>query len=83
MRRVSVSNLIVETGSGERIIPTIRNPITLSKSEVSYDLAPPELGADSDQDPRLARHPLAAPRRGTPAAPHNRTPATTRSKETQ
>lgn len=40
---------IVETGQGERIIPTIRNPIRLAKSEVSYDLAPPELGADSDQ----------------------------------
>ncbi|TGD10461.1 CoA transferase [Brevibacterium sp. S111] len=40
---------VVETGSGERIIPTVRNPITLSKSEVSYDLAPPELGADSDR----------------------------------
>ena len=40
---------IVETGHGERVIPTIRNPITLSKSSVSYDLAPPELGADSDQ----------------------------------
>jgi crotonobetainyl-CoA:carnitine CoA-transferase CaiB-like acyl-CoA transferase len=40
---------IVETGSGERVIPTIRNPISLSKSRVSYDLAPPELGADSDR----------------------------------
>ncbi|PCC51898.1 CaiB/BaiF CoA transferase family protein [Brevibacterium aurantiacum] len=40
---------IVDTGGGERVIPTIRNPIRLAKSEVSYDLAPPELGADSDQ----------------------------------
>ncbi|GAA1854668.1 CaiB/BaiF CoA transferase family protein [Brevibacterium marinum] len=40
---------IVETGQGERVIPTIRNPIRLAKSEVSYDLAPPELGADSDR----------------------------------
>ena len=40
---------IMDTGHGERIIPTIRNPIRLAKSEVSYDLAPPELGADSDQ----------------------------------
>ncbi|SMX87373.1 Crotonobetainyl-CoA:carnitine CoA-transferase CaiB [Brevibacterium iodinum ATCC 49514] len=39
---------IVETGQGERVIPTIRNPIRLSKSEVAYDLAPPSLGADSD-----------------------------------
>lgn len=40
---------IVDTGQGERVIPTIRNPIRLAKSEVSYDLAPPELGADSDR----------------------------------
>ena len=40
---------IVETGQGERVIPTIRNPIRLAKSEVTYDLAPPELGADSDR----------------------------------
>lgn len=40
---------VVDTGSGERVIPTIRNPISLSKSDVSYDLAPPELGADSDR----------------------------------
>ncbi|MGO2860862.1 MAG: CaiB/BaiF CoA transferase family protein [Brevibacterium sp.] len=40
---------IVETGQGERIIPTIRNPIRLSKSEVAYDLAPPELGADNER----------------------------------
>ncbi|MDN5661630.1 MAG: CoA transferase [Brevibacterium aurantiacum] len=40
---------IVDSGRGERIIPTICNPIRLAKSEVSYDLAPPELGADSDQ----------------------------------
>ncbi|WP_166969460.1 CaiB/BaiF CoA transferase family protein [Brevibacterium atlanticum] len=39
---------IVETGQGERVIPTIRNPIRLSKSEVAYDLAPPSLGADSE-----------------------------------
>lgn len=40
---------VVDTGTGDRVIPTVRNPITLSKSQVSYDLAPPELGADSDQ----------------------------------
>ncbi|WP_413336695.1 CaiB/BaiF CoA transferase family protein [Brevibacterium sp. GP-SGM9] len=40
---------IVETGQGERVIPTIRNPIRLSKSEVAYDLAPPELGADDER----------------------------------
>lgn len=40
---------IVQAGEGERVIPTIRNPIRLSKSEVAYDLAPPELDADSER----------------------------------
>ncbi len=39
---------IVPTGRDERVIPTIRNPISLSRSQVTYDLAPPELGADSE-----------------------------------
>lgn len=47
---------IVPTGSEERTIPTIRNPITLSKSEVAYDLAPPELGADSDRVRAWLKH---------------------------
>lgn len=47
---------IVPTGSEERTIPTIRNPITLSESEVAYDLAPPELGADSDRVRAWLKH---------------------------
>lgn len=39
---------IVPTGSGDRIIPTARNPITLTRNEISYDLAPPVLGADTE-----------------------------------
>ncbi|UZD62595.1 CaiB/BaiF CoA transferase family protein [Brevibacterium sp. JSBI002] len=40
---------VVDTGTGDRVIPTIRNPIRLTKSEVAYDLAPPELGADDER----------------------------------
>ncbi|WP_019160148.1 CaiB/BaiF CoA transferase family protein [Brevibacterium senegalense] len=47
----------VDTGTGDRVIPTVRNPISLSKSPVGYDLAPPALGQDSD----LVRRWLASP----------------------
>lgn len=40
---------VAEAGSGDRIIPTVRNPITMSKTKVSYDLAPPTLGQDSER----------------------------------
>ncbi len=59
---------IVEAGEGERIIPTIRNPIRLSKSEVSYDLAPPEFGRDSERVRDWLRHSPAATTLGTTAA---------------
>lgn len=39
---------IVNAGSGDRVIPTVKNPITFSATPVSYDLAPPALGADSE-----------------------------------
>lgn len=39
---------VVSAGSGDRVIPTVKNPITLSATPVSYDLAPPALGADSE-----------------------------------
>ncbi|MFB9776321.1 CaiB/BaiF CoA transferase family protein [Brevibacterium otitidis] len=39
---------VVNAGSGDRVIPTVKNPITLSATPVSYDLAPPALGADSE-----------------------------------
>jgi crotonobetainyl-CoA:carnitine CoA-transferase CaiB-like acyl-CoA transferase len=51
----------VDTGTGDRVIPTVRNPISLSKSPVGYDLAPPALGQDSD----LVRRWLASPATGT------------------
>ncbi|SMY12017.1 CaiB/BaiF CoA transferase family protein [Brevibacterium jeotgali] len=40
---------VAEAGSGDRVIPTVRNPITMSKTQVSYDLAPPTLGQDSER----------------------------------
>ncbi|WP_349829180.1 CaiB/BaiF CoA transferase family protein [Brevibacterium litoralis] len=39
---------VAMTRTGEREIPTVRNPIRLSKSPVTYDLAPPALGQDSE-----------------------------------
>ena len=33
---------IVEVGTGDRVIPTTRNPIRFSETPVSYGLAPPE-----------------------------------------
>lgn len=39
---------VVNADSGDRVIPTVKNPITLSATPVSYDLAPPALGADSE-----------------------------------
>lgn len=40
---------VVQTGTGDRVVPTVRNPITLSRTQVAYDLAPPTLGQDSDR----------------------------------
>jgi crotonobetainyl-CoA:carnitine CoA-transferase CaiB-like acyl-CoA transferase len=34
-------------GSGDRAIPTVRHPVSYSKTPASYDLAPPTLGADT------------------------------------
>lgn len=62
----------VPTGSGDRVIPTVRNPITLSKSPISYDLAPPKLGQDSDR----VRRWLATPAAGAAAEAGVQTPAT-------
>lgn len=41
-------NPIVPVGSGERVIPTVRNPIAFSRTPATYDLAPPTLGQDSE-----------------------------------
>ena len=37
---------VVLAGVGERAIPTIRNPITFSRTPPTYDLAPPRLDGD-------------------------------------
>lgn len=39
---------VAEAGAGERIIPTVANPIRLSQTPPSYDLAPPTLGQSTD-----------------------------------
>lgn len=39
---------VVETTTGNRVIPTVRNPIRLSESPATYDLAPPTLGHDNE-----------------------------------
>jgi hypothetical protein len=62
----------VPTGTGDRVIPTVRNPITLSKSPISYDLAPPVLGQDSDRVRRWLATPEAVtegPEDGGPPPP--------------
>lgn len=50
---------VVQVGTGAETVPTIRNPIRFSRTKVSYDKAPPALGADSDTVREwLANHPL-------------------------
>ncbi|WP_417563796.1 CaiB/BaiF CoA transferase family protein [Microbacterium sp.] len=39
---------VVSAGTGEDAIPTIRNPITFSRTPPSYDLRPPHLDGDRD-----------------------------------
>lgn len=39
---------VAEAGAGERVIPTVANPIRLSQTPPSYDLAPPTLGQSTD-----------------------------------
>lgn len=39
---------IVDAGSGQDAVPTIKNPITFSRTQASYYKAPPTLGADKD-----------------------------------
>lgn len=39
----------VEVGHGDRKVTLIRNPISLSDSQISYDLPPPQLGEHSEQ----------------------------------
>ena len=37
---------VVETGSGDQAVPTIKNPVAFSRTPVGYHKAPPALGAD-------------------------------------
>ncbi|MGO2035465.1 MAG: CaiB/BaiF CoA transferase family protein [Brevibacterium sp.] len=39
---------VAEAGAGNRVIPTVANPIGLSETPVSYDLAPPTLGESTE-----------------------------------
>ena len=39
---------VAEVGAGDRVIPTVANPIRLSETPPSYDLAPPQLGDSSE-----------------------------------
>lgn len=39
---------VAEAGAGDRVIPTVANPIRLSETPASYDLAPPTLGESTD-----------------------------------
>lgn len=41
-------NPVAEAGDGERVIPTVANPIGLSETPVSYELAPPPLGESTE-----------------------------------
>ncbi|MET0886302.1 MAG: CoA transferase [Mycetocola sp.] len=38
---------VVVAGAGDRAIPTVRHPVSYSRTPASYDLAPPRLGADT------------------------------------
>ncbi|MFC5677081.1 CaiB/BaiF CoA transferase family protein [Aeromicrobium endophyticum] len=40
---------VVEVGEGDAMVPSVRNPITFSSSEVRYDLPPPTLGEHTDE----------------------------------
>ena len=39
----------IAVGKGDRKVDLIRNPITFSEGEISYDLPPPQLGEHSDE----------------------------------
>ncbi|MHA6693917.1 CaiB/BaiF CoA transferase family protein [Homoserinimonas sp. A520] len=38
---------VAVAGSGDRAIPTVRHPVSYSRTPASYDIAPPILGADT------------------------------------
>jgi crotonobetainyl-CoA:carnitine CoA-transferase CaiB-like acyl-CoA transferase len=39
---------VAEAGAGDRIIPTVANPIRYSQTPASYELAPPKLGESTE-----------------------------------
>ena len=39
----------IAVGEGDRKVDLIRNPITFSEGELSYELPPPQLGEHSDE----------------------------------
>src|SRR5699024_3367064 len=39
---------VAEAGDGDRVIPTVANPIRLSSTPASYELAPPTLGESTE-----------------------------------
>ncbi|WP_166974644.1 CaiB/BaiF CoA transferase family protein [Brevibacterium atlanticum] len=39
---------VAEAGAGDRVIPTVANPIRLSQTPASYELAPPRLGESTE-----------------------------------
>lgn len=50
---------VVQAGVGENVVPTIKNPISFSRTQVAYEKAPPTLGADSQAVRQwLAQHPV-------------------------
>jgi crotonobetainyl-CoA:carnitine CoA-transferase CaiB-like acyl-CoA transferase len=53
---------VVEVGTGDRVIPSVRNPITFSETPTSYHSAPPLLDEHGDD----VRAWLAAPREEQP-----------------
>lgn len=60
---------VVEVTTGDRTIPTVRNPISLSKSPVVYDLAPPALGQDTELVRRWLQEEYTRPDEEQGAAP--------------
>ena len=40
---------VVTAGTGDRARPTVRHPVTFSKTPASYPLAPPELNEHGDE----------------------------------
>lgn len=61
---------VADAGMGEDAVPTVRNPIGLSRSAIRYDKAPPALGADYEAVQEWIRG--TAPRAGEQATQKER-----------